>query len=128
MKDTTPHGIMEEALSLIAASPHLAGSALAHIAAGALPAPCQQGPMVAPASIVAKMRCHNIMVELSADGSRTETPMLHAVHADDGPNKTWAKYTPSGDLRIQINNPSALGIIGPGKHYLVTIEECDASA
>jgi len=69
--------------------------------------------------IIAKFQCNTVAQSVSQD----ERVMLNAVYADSGPNKEWAKYTPSGSLDMTISNPSAQGQIKPGKFYKITIEE-----
>jgi hypothetical protein len=44
---------------------------------------------------------------------------LRAVTADTDENKTWAKYTPSGSVTMQIDNPSAADAFEAGKTYFV---------
>lgn len=39
--------------------------------------------------------------------------------ATDNNNKTWAKYTPSGSIEMQIDNPEAINQFVPGESYFV---------
>lgn len=34
-----------------------------------------------------------------------------------GDNKSWSKYTPSGEIKMSITNPSAIEAFEPGKLY-----------
>lgn len=67
--------------------------------------------------IQAKFRCETII-----RGVDVETPTLRAAYGD-GPNTQWAKYTPSGSIQMQIDNPGAQGFFQPGKEYIVTFRE-----
>lgn len=40
-------------------------------------------------------------------------------------NKQWSKWTPSGQLRFNVNNPSALGKVLPGQFYYVDLTPTD---
>lgn len=45
---------------------------------------------------------------------------LMAVYDDGNPeNKSWSKYTPSGEVRLFITNPPAIEFFEPGKSYYV---------
>lgn len=50
---------------------------------------------------------------------------LHPVYADDGPNKSWSKATPSGEIRMTITNPEAVSFFEPGKEYFVDFTPAD---
>jgi len=71
--------------------------------------------------IRAKMQC--MSVEKFVDG---ESVSLSAVHggASDA-NKTWAKFTPSGNLKLHINNPEAMGKFVPGSYYFIDFTPTD---
>ena len=44
--------------------------------------------------------------------------------AANGPlNKTWAKYTPSGSIELQIDNPAAMDQFKLGQAYMVDFTE-----
>lgn len=38
---------------------------------------------------------------------------------DDTENKSWSKYTPSGELKLVITNPDAVAVLGLGKTFYV---------
>lgn len=42
---------------------------------------------------------------------------LMALYGDDPANKTWSKYTPSGEVRMVVTNPSAIEAFELGKSY-----------
>ena len=73
-------------------------------------------------NVVAKMRCvERRDYQHSADAKqKTTTVRLQPVYADEGPNATWSKYTPSGQVELQITNPAAVESFELGKCYLVT--------
>lgn len=66
-------------------------------------------------SVRAKFKCEQI------NGSSVT---FHAV-IDDA-NKTWAKYTPSALLQMQIDNPDALKAFEVGKHYFLDFTSAPA--
>lgn len=70
----------------------------------------------------AKFKCETVTVR---EGS--EEPELRAVYGESGPNAQWAKYTPSGSVKLFIDNPGAHGFFRPGKEYIVTFREVDVS-
>lgn len=72
------------------------------------------------AQVNAKFRCETVI-----KGVDVETPTLRAVYGD-GLNAQWAKYTPSGSIQMQIDNPGAQGFFQPGKEYIVMFWEAGA--
>ncbi len=44
---------------------------------------------------------------------------------DEGSNKSWSKWTPSGELRMTITNPAAFEQIQRGKTFRVELVEVD---
>lgn len=51
---------------------------------------------------------------------------LMPVYDDGNPeNKTWSKYTPSGEVRLFITNPDAIAAFDPGKSYFVDFTPAD---
>jgi hypothetical protein len=48
------------------------------------------------------------------------TPVYAPPDQPDHPNHEWFKSTPSGELRMQIDNPAAWGHFVPGKDYHLT--------
>lgn len=71
-------------------------------------------------AVVAKMRC----IESKQDMYAT-TIRLQPVYAEDGPNKSWSKATPSGEVTMQITNPPAATFFRVGKSYLVNFAETE---
>ncbi len=66
------------------------------------------------ATVRAKFRLQR--VEEFADGAGKNL----VFSAVSGPtNKTWNKWTPSGELKMQINNPEALNRFELGKYYFL---------
>lgn len=71
----------------------------------------------------AKMRCteKKEMIGYGADRASIDVVVFQAV--SDELNKTWSKYTPSGRLELQIDNPEAVGQFRVGGFYFVDIDE-----
>ena len=52
---------------------------------------------------------------------------LNAVYEDGGgDNKSWSKYTPSGEIRMFITNPDAIEQFEVGKSYFVNFTPASA--
>lgn len=72
-------------------------------------------------TVRAKMKCY--AVEHLKDGKPDTTLAdirLMPVYDDGNPeNKTWSKYTPSGEVRLFVTNPAAINAFEPGKSYYV---------
>ncbi|WP_431860055.1 hypothetical protein [Azospirillum sp.] len=70
-----------------------------------------------PSPVTAKMRCHYIQA-----GDSHRTVHLHPVYDSDpnGPNASWSKATPSGQVSLTITNPGAYERFEEGKEYMVT--------
>lgn len=53
--------------------------------------------------------------------------ILRAVYSDDpeNPNHTFSKYTPYGELRMAITNPSASAYFQVGKTYDIDFKETE---
>ena len=47
--------------------------------------------------------------------------------ANDPGNKSWAQYTPSGSIEMQIDNPGAYEAFELGRHYLVEFTPAPAA-
>lgn len=81
------------------------------------------------AVIVAKMFLNTISRCLQPGGTaESEVVKLGAVYGDKGTaNAQWSKWTPSGHLELNINNPDAIGKVKAGyyKVYLVPCDEND---
>jgi len=58
----------------------------------------------------------------NADPSRAQSKIK--LTAATGPtNKTWARYTPSGFIELQIDNPAAMDQFKLGQAYFVDFTE-----
>lgn len=80
-------------------------------------------------SIRAKFYCTEVAATAQSVGKPTdgEIVKLAAVYStgDNDPNKSWSKWTPSGQLTLHISNPDALGKFTPGKTYFLDITPAD---
>ena len=74
--------------------------------------------------ITAKFRCSS--VEIRDSSPNVEIVKLAPVYAENGPNKEWSKWTPSGSLEMTISNPDAQGQIKAGGEYMIQISEATA--
>jgi hypothetical protein len=52
-----------------------------------------------------------------------EKVMMSAVTGKSEANKRWSKYTPNGQLTMQIDNPEAMGQLKPGQCYRLDFNE-----
>ena len=52
---------------------------------------------------------------------------LNCVHSDKegSANKQWSKWTPSGNLKFSVTNPSAFGKLLPGQFIYVDLSQTD---
>jgi len=65
---------------------------------------------------------------VTKDGGVTQVDVtLQPVYGDgeDGENKDWSKWTPSGELRLTITNPDAYEQFKLGKAYFVDFTAAD---
>lgn len=53
------------------------------------------------------------------DDNSTWTVRLQPVYGDCPENKEWSRWTPSGEVTMQITNPAAVGRFELGKAYWV---------
>ena len=69
----------------------------------------------------AKMRVTSVLQSKDAHGgTEQEIVKLTAVTSHDGTaNAEWAKWTPSANFEIYINNPAAHGHLSKGHEYYV---------
>lgn len=67
--------------------------------------------------IIARMKVDSILV--SVYGREVKLSVV-TTGGDDDPNKSFAKYTPVGDLRLVITNPDAMDAFEAGKEYDIT--------
>ena len=79
--------------------------------------------------IRAKFTCQSVTnlprykEEEDGDYPISETVNLSAVCDTDKTNEDWAKYTPSGEVKMTIDNPRAQGFFKPGADYFLDFEE-----
>ena len=62
----------------------------------------------------ARFLCHGVY-----KGVNYEEPELHPVYSSNksAPNFQWSQATPSGTLKMQINNPACFGAFVAGQEY-----------
>ena len=63
--------------------------------------------------IRAKFECYSVK-KLNNDSEELE---FLAVTSDSEENRTWSKWTPSGNIKMTITNPDIFGKFIPGKKY-----------
>lgn len=56
-------------------------------------------------------------------GNNNNEVNMRPVTNDSEENKTFSMYTPSGEIKLLINNPNAIGFFKAGKEYLVEFKE-----
>ena len=77
-------------------------------------------------TVRAKMKCFTETPLNSGDpNERTAQVHLIPVYGDGEENKTWSKWTPSGEVRLFITNPSAIDQFEPGKEFYVDFTPAD---
>ena len=78
----------------------------------------------------AKMYVNSVKRHANSDGSISQEEVsLNAVYGPEGSaNSKWAKYTPSGNLTMNITNQEAYGKILPGQYFFVDLTPCDKDA
>lgn len=74
--------------------------------------------------VKAKFRCNSI-VDTKMQGGYTERQVqLSAVTSKDGDNADYSKYTPYGEIKMNISeDTAAYNHFQPGKDYYLTFEE-----
>lgn len=74
----------------------------------------------------AKFKCYS-KTEVTHEGGHKSTEVhLRPVCADDLPeNQRFHRYTPSGELKMIIDNPSAVEALAPGKTFYVDFTPAD---
>lgn len=76
-------------------------------------------------STKAKFRCNNVVDTKHQNGS-FRMVSFSAIYGKDGENKDYAKATPWGELKMQIDESTpAFDAFTPGKDYYLTIEQVD---
>lgn len=75
-------------------------------------------------SVVAKMRLLRCTEHAGSSGNTgSREVVLNAVAGEE--NKPWSIWTPSGELRLCVNNPACFPHFKLGKTYLVTLTEIE---
>lgn len=69
-------------------------------------------------SILAKFTCNEVKHSVGL-----EAVNLTPVIGGSDENKSFSKWTPSGNLTMGITNPDVFGFFIPGKAYYITIQE-----
>ncbi|MBY5709706.1 hypothetical protein [Rhizobium leguminosarum] len=64
----------------------------------------------------AKFRCQSV-THFAGDGSLHAEIRFTAVNGNGEENKSWSKWTPSGELKMMVTNPSAIEAFELGKSY-----------
>ncbi|MGO7149000.1 hypothetical protein ACCS52_26550 [Rhizobium ruizarguesonis] len=65
----------------------------------------------------AKFRCLSV-THFADNGPETQAEIrFHAVYGTGEENKSWSKWTPSGELKMMVTNPSAIEAFELGKSY-----------
>ncbi len=72
-------------------------------------------------AVRAKMRCMLLKDGGSGEDGQIRTVSFYPVHEDNGLNKEWSRWTPSGELTLTITNPAAHRQFELGKVYFVDI-------
>lgn len=75
-----------------------------------------------------KMVVNTVSRNCGNDGSITsEDITMNAVYSEKegSANKQWARWTPSGQLKFQVNNPEACGKVLPGQFFYVDLTPTD---
>ena len=75
----------------------------------------------------AKFQCSEIAKRASWGNGPHETDQVTLVAVSNDQNKTWSKWTPSGKIEMQINNPDALNQFSIGSFYFVDFTEAPAA-
>ena len=52
-------------------------------------------------------------------GDKVANILLQPVYGDSPENKSWSKYTPQGEIKMTITNPSAVEKFEIGQAYFV---------
>lgn len=71
-------------------------------------------------SVIAKFYCNNV----TEYAGGYKNVILNPVTDDGDPeNKAFWQASPSGELKLNINNPAASSYFSPGKYYYITFNE-----
>lgn len=70
-------------------------------------------------TVRAKFRCLSI-THFADNGTDPQAEIrFHAVYGTGEENKSWSKWTPSGELKMMVTNPSAIEAFELGKSYFL---------
>lgn len=75
-----------------------------------------------------KMVVNTVARYCDNDGNvSSEEVTMSAVYSNNegSANSQWSKWTPSGQLKFTVNNPSAFGKVLPGQFHYVDLELTD---
>ena len=73
----------------------------------------------------AKFRCLSI-THFADNGPDPQAEIgFHAVYGTGEENKSWSKWTPSGELKMMVTNPSAIEAFELGKSYFLDFTPAD---
>jgi len=72
-------------------------------------------------TVRAKMKCYGVDHLKDGDPNNVFAEIRLMPVYDDGSdeNKSWSKYTPSGEVRLHVTNPEAIAAFVPGKFFYV---------
>lgn len=77
----------------------------------------------------AKMNVIEVTHSLNADGSTDQEKVkLQAVYTGSDENREWAKYTPSANFEIWINNKAAFNKLSKGHEFYVDFIPAEGEA
>lgn len=72
-------------------------------------------------NVQARFKCTNIRhIPSSTVGETLAEVSFMAAYNQGKGNESWSKWTPSGDIKMMITNPSAIEAFEMGKEYLLT--------
>lgn len=78
-------------------------------------------------SVRAKFQVTNVVQNTGWNNGPHETSTVVLSAVSNETNKTWSKWTPSGKLEMQINNPEALKQFEIGKFFFLDFTEAPAT-
>lgn len=83
-------------------------------------------------NVVAKFRCTEKIERDSGVADKAANPNPVAVtlvptYSDNGPNKSWSKWTPAGEIKMTITNPPAAAVFEPGADYMITFVRAEGA-
>jgi hypothetical protein len=80
--------------------------------------------------VVARFRCAEKIERDSGVADKQQNPnpvevRLVPTYDENGPNKSWSKWTPAGEIKMTITNPPAAEAFVPGADYLITFDRAE---